>query len=350
MPHTTNKAVVTHIWPYNQHFNPDAQPVSGERETDVWEELRELTFDDELRGKVVFATHVTDSPIGEDIVMEELLKGDFVHSRVQFWEPREVECKVHRHANPARLRKLVNGLDAVERLIETPAQPARNEVVKKNIAWNLGSKANAEDVIYRRREISALVLWEPCEDEHLTHLDKVVNNCPDLLIYIFHSECRADKYGVERDGSPKEASLWDTQSEMSDEKELQAVIEHVAHEGESTWIFGYAKHGKTWIWLCVVKALLTGEPLFNLPDLKVPKKSKRVIYLCPEATRTSLRRRLKVLGLMSHLYDPITNPEGRLYLRSLSKGAKLQLDDPKLFELTKGADIFIDTAVRYLEG
>jgi hypothetical protein len=192
------------------------------------------------------------------------------------------------------------------------------------------------------------VLWQP-EEWQLEYLNKVVNECPGLPIYIFHTyDC--DKYGVEREGNNIGASLWDTQSEMSADNELQPVIEHVAHEGESTWIFGYAKHGKTWIWLCVVKSLLTGEPLFNVPDLKVPRKSTRVIYLCPEAGRTSLRKRLKVLNLMGHLYDPITNPEGRLYLRSLSKGAKLKLDDPKLFELAKGADIFIDTAVRYLEG
>jgi RecA-family ATPase len=137
---------------------------------------------------------------------------------------------------------------------------------------------------------------------------------------------------------------------MTDEKELRDVIKHIAHEGESTWIFGYAKHGKTWIMLCIVKALLSGEPLFNVTDLEVPRQAKRVIYLCPEATRTSLRFRLKMLGLMDHLYDPITNPNGRLYLRSLSKGVKLGLDNSELLKLGKGADIFIDTAIRYLEG
>ena len=197
-----------------------------------------------------------------------------------------------------------------------------------------------------------------CDGDDLRHLSYLKEMGVRTPIYIFHDGFHSEKWGVEIDGdqdrayrkSESGAALWDTQSEMSDEKELQPVIEHLAHEGESTWIFGYAKHGKTWIWLCVVKALLTGEPLFNVPDLKVPQKSRRVIYLCPEAGRTSLRKRLKVLGLIEHLYDPITNPEGRLYLRSLSKGSKLKLDDPKLFELAKGSDVFIDTAVRYLEG
>ena len=57
-----------------------------------------------------------------------------------------------------------------------------------------------------------------------------------------------------------------------------------------------------------------------------------------------------MLGLIEHLYDPITNPDGVLYLQTLSKGCKIALTDPVLLELAKGADIFIDTAVRYLEG
>jgi len=39
-----------------------------------------------------------------------------------------------------------------------------------------------------------------------------------------------------------------------------------------------------------------------------------------------------------------------LYLQTLSKGTKISLTSPLLLELAKGADIFIDTAVRYLEG
>jgi RecA-family ATPase len=57
-----------------------------------------------------------------------------------------------------------------------------------------------------------------------------------------------------------------------------------------------------------------------------------------------------MLGLIEHIYDPITNPDGRLYMRSLSKGIKLDLDNTELLELVKGADIFIDTAIRYVEG
>jgi hypothetical protein len=196
--------------------------------------------------------------------------------------------------------------------------------------------------------ITTVVLRQPAKAKYL---DRFCKALPDVTVY---SLCDMDPTDegrslVQRFGGSG-ASLWDTQSEMTDEKELPDVVKHIAHEGESTWIFGYAKHGKTWIMLCVVKALLTGEPLFNVPNLEVPRKSRRVIYLCPEASRTSLRKRLKMLGLIEYLYDPITNPTGRLYLRSLSKGPKLNLDAPELLAMTKGADIFIDTAIRYMEG
>lgn len=353
---TTNNKGITHIWPYNKALNPSAEPFSDEREGDVWEEMRDLTFDDNVRGNIAVATHVSDiASVSKAIVTDELTKGDVVYSRVKFWTTRELQCNIYRPATPAGSFVVTAVTDALTEEVESqtdyPAEPARNEVIKKTIPWNLGSKADADDAIaaYKRHDISALVLWEPNEDQHLTHLPMVKKSCPDLPIYIFHLEGRADKYGVERPANTF-GSMWDTHSDMVNEKQLQAVIEHIANVWENTWIFGPPKQGKTWVMLCIVKALLTGEPLFGVERLRVPCKSKRVIYLCPEASRTSLRKRLAMLGLIEYLYDPITNPEGRLFLRSLSKGPKLDLDNTELLELAKEADIFIDTAVRYVEG
>jgi hypothetical protein len=364
--HITNTLVgVTHVWPYSKLVNPEAQPFSSEREADVWDELRDLTFDEDMRGEICVALHATvnHDAFASDFA-EELQQDDVVNNRVSFYVPREVEFNIHRPATEAwsyqRLRSVAeaykqgpNGLEEVPDTsdpIMVPAEPAHDEVEKRTIPFHLGSKLDAEEAIrqHRNHEICALVLWHPDESQ-LKYLPMVHSRCPDLPVYIFHYEYRGDKYGVEREGAHA-GSLWDTQSEMADDKELQAVIEHIANQGESTWIFAPPKHGKTWVMLCIVKALLTGQPLFNVPGLRVSHPSKRVIYLCPEASRTSLRKRLKMLGLMEHLYDGNTNPEGRLYLRSLSKGPKLNLDDPELLKLVEGADIFIDTAIRYLEG
>lgn len=76
---------VTHIWPYNRLINPDAQPFSSEREADVWDELRDLTFDKDAHGDIWVTTHVA---VHHEQVKKEfanaLLKDDVVYNRVSF--------------------------------------------------------------------------------------------------------------------------------------------------------------------------------------------------------------------------------------------------------------------------
>jgi AAA domain len=202
--------------------------------------------------------------------------------------------------------------------------------------------------------ITRLALYLQAEQQK-TQLPMVLERFPDLVVY--HVD--AEWYDYQPTDDDEEclvslgddpAKIWDTQSEVEQEKDLPWLIEGIAHDGESTWFGGLPKAGKTWVMLCVLLALLNCTPLFGDDRLKVPRKAKRCVYLCPEAGRGSIKKRLKMLGLIEHLYDPITNPEGRLYLQTLSKGRKIALTDPLLLELAKGADIFVDTAVRYLEG
>ncbi|HWO27988.1 MAG TPA: AAA family ATPase [Candidatus Acidoferrum sp.] len=335
--YTTNRAGVTHIYPKmpfvlgeqdaagNKVPEPAQKPISDERTGDVFYELRELTFEDEP-GCIFVLTH-DEFEDSRDDFRKQLQKDDVEMGAIQFAPPYEVDRVIHKEGKERR--------------------------TTEQLPFSLASKFCAENVISRYKgkttpPITALVLWYPEEWCHLKYLDKVAKACPDLPIYVFHGY-HLDKYGVDRGGNPI-GSLWDTQSDMLNENELQPVIEHITNVGENTWIFGPPKQGKTWIMLCIVKSLLTGEPLFGVEHLRVPCKSKRVIYLCPEASRSGLTKRLKMLGLIEHIYDPITNPDGRLYLRSLSKGIKLGLDNTELLKLAEGTDIFIDTAIRYVEG
>jgi hypothetical protein len=342
-----NQVLMIHVWPepdaVGKVLCPDSKPVSDEREEEVWERLRSLTTNPNVRRDILVMTCSQQYAADHAEVLEEFQRDNCMPDRIKFLEPhKETRLKWH-------------------------AKTKRREEVEVITPFTLACATDAKEIANycHSGKYSALLIWHPRGNKdhgpdgddlrYLTHLKDSNVRTP---IYIFHDSPHSKKWGVEVDGDANRAyrklesgaALWDTQSEMSNAEELPDVIKHIAHEGESTWIFGYAKHGKTWIMLCIVKSLLTGEPLFNVTDLEVPRKAKRVIYLCPEAGRTSLRRRLKMLGLMDHLYDPITNPEGRIYLRSLSKGPKLDLDNPTLLELAKGADIFIDTAIRYLEG
>src|SRR5579871_967032 len=352
MTDTLISKAITHIWPGNKLVNPDAQPFSNERESDVWDEVRELTYDNDARGGVAVLLHTGCAhEDAKETFTEEIVKDHVVISNVKFFAPRELESEIYHPEQPERTVAFRRPSGEIVNPTTIPLQPAHTETIKEKIPFHLGSRLDADEVIrcHRKGEIGALVLRGPDESEHLKYLPKVTTACPDLPIYIFHSYYREDRWGVERE-SGCGGSLWDTQSDILNDKELQPLIEHVANVQENTWIFGPPKHGKTWIMLSVVKALLTGEPLFGVSDLKVPNISKRLIYLCPEAGRAVLRKRLNMIGLTKFLYDPISNPVGRLYLRSLSMGPKLNLDDPRLLELARESDIFIDTAVRYVDG
>lgn len=359
---------VTHIWPYSKLVNPEAQPFSNEREEDVWDELRSLTFDDDVRGDIGVAVHSTFHHNADaNDFKKRLEEDDVVNSRVKFYHPREVKLNIHRPATPEHTFQPLRSVDEefklgpdgweevpdASALIVITAEPARDEKETRAIPFHLGSKADAENVIkqHRNHEICALVLWYPDDAHQLKYLAMVRSRCPELPIYIFHCDYRTDRYGVEREGQPRDVrELFETQSTFEKEVEMKWVIERIAYEGESTWFAALPKQMKTWVMLCVVKALLTGSPLFGDERFRVSNKSKRVIYLIPEAGRGSVKKRLKLLDLMGFLYDPITNPEGKLFVRTLSAGQKIKLTDPMLLEFAKDADIFIDTAVRYLEG
>jgi len=194
---------------------------------------------------------------------------------------------------------------------------------------------------------TVVTLWQDGRDRYLKLFADAL---PRIDVY---NICYADPTGKKRSFARrfgKGAEVWDTQSEVENEQDLPPIIQGIAHVGESTWLAGLPKVGKTWVMLCILLALLTGLPLFGDDRLTVPHKATRCIYLCPEAGRGSIKKRLKMLGLIEYLYDPITNSDGALYLQTLSKGTKIALTDPVLLELAIGADIFIDTAVRYLEG
>jgi hypothetical protein len=232
-----------------------------------------------------------------------------------------------------------------------PAREASTKTVEVKLRTHLGNKKAVRSLarILKQSNVSLLVIFEPDEEGgDLDCLRDLQAECPNLDIVIFHEWCW--QYGVEVIGGDDPATMWDTKSQAESEPDLQWVIALLAHVGESTWFGALPKVGKTWVLLCILKSLLTGNPLFSDARLTVPSKAKRCIYLCPEAGMSSMRSRLKKLGLIEHLYDPITNPEGRLYLRTLSKGQKLPLDDRMLLEMAKDAYIFIDTAIRYLEG
>src|SRR6266478_3599779 len=197
-----NKARIIHVYPKMPftlgerdeagHFipEPEQQPISDEREGDVWYELRELTFE-EQPGSIFVATHEVEvDPRGLDArgqFLRRLEKEETMEGRVCFLPNLTLTTQIRKEG--------------------------KTVTKKERLPWNLGIKECADEVIrrcslHRGKDVEpllALVLWQADYYEmhrgvdYLKYLPLVKSKCPDLPIYLFH-DYHIGKYGVEREG------------------------------------------------------------------------------------------------------------------------------------------------------
>jgi hypothetical protein len=120
------------------------------------------------------------------------------------------------------------------------------------------------------------------------------------------------------------------------------LIAGVLQDMGVTFLGSLPGHGKTWILLSIIKALLSGEPLFRY--FKVLQTVPRVIYLSPEVQLGQVRIRAERMGLGQYVKD------GRLLIRTLTEGPRPDLLDPDIRMAARGAVVILDTAVRFMEG
>jgi hypothetical protein len=125
---------------------------------------------------------------------------------------------------------------------------------------------------------------------------------------------------------------------------LRFVIDGFLQEAGVTLIGGLAGHGKTILMLAMAKALLEGSPLFGDKPFSVPRPAQHVLYLIPECSLGPFWSRIQLLRLQDHVRA------GRLFVRTLSSREQVSLDDPRLLRAAEGADVFLDTAVRFMDG
>lgn len=140
-------------------------------------------------------------------------------------------------------------------------------------------------------------------------------------------------------------SLFHTYDETMNAPPLKFAIEGFLQEDGITYLGGLAGHGKTLIMLNQAKSLLEGTPLFGYEPFKVTRMSDRVLYLVPESGLGPFVHRLKLFGLTEHVKS------GRLFYRTMTAiEQKTSLVDPRLLRAAEGADVFLDTAIRFMEG
>ncbi len=143
--------------------------------------------------------------------------------------------------------------------------------------------------------------------------------------------------------TPSYWDFFDTAEEFENATPLRFAVQGFLQCEAATLIAGLSGQYKTWLAMSVVKSLLSdAEMLWS--TFAVLHKAKHVIYLIPESGRGPFRHRLETLGLMPYVRN------GKLLVRTLSKGPAPRLQDPRLLAVVPDADVVLDTAVRFMQG
>jgi hypothetical protein len=138
-------------------------------------------------------------------------------------------------------------------------------------------------------------------------------------------------------------ALFHSYDELITAPPLRFAITNFLQEDGITFFGGLPGHGKTLVMLSVVKSLLTGNNLFSCENFKVTAPASRVIYLVPESGLGPFKHRLELFGLLEWVKS------GKLFVRTMSR-ERISLADPRVLKAAEGADVFLDTAVRFMEG
>jgi AAA domain/DnaB-like helicase N terminal domain len=139
-------------------------------------------------------------------------------------------------------------------------------------------------------------------------------------------------------------SIFHSADDFENAPPLRFAIENFLQEAGITLIGGLAGHGKTLLMLAMVRALLEAAPLFGHALFAVQQPAERVLYLIPESSIGPFKSRLQLFRMQEHIRS------GRLLVRTLSSREQIKLDDARLLKAAQGADVFLDTAVRFMLG
>lgn len=206
-------------------------------------------------------------------------------------------------------------------VIITPDNDAAGENYLESIAHSLAGKALSIKIARVPEKYKDISDWNPSREAYKLLVESAVewvDKPPENWRVIFHSF-----------------------EEFEHAPPLSFAIEGFLQNDAITAIAGLSGHGKTFVALSIVRALLFGPgKLWGL--FPVTERAEKVIYLIPESSITPFKHRLQLLGV----YSEIEND--RLLTRTLSKGPTPTLDDKAILYAAKNAHVIIDTGVRFL--
>ena len=138
-----------------------------------------------------------------------------------------------------------------------------------------------------------------------------------------------------------------SQDDILNAPPIEYAIDGFLQKDAITLIGGPPAAMKTYSALHVAKALLDGEGAFLFDQFRVAENAKRVIYLTPEASLTTFVARLRKLDML----DYALGREPRFRFNTISAEEPIHdLRDERLLPYIAGADIILDTVVRFGEG
>jgi hypothetical protein len=175
-------------------------------------------------------------------------------------------------------------------------------------------------------------------DELVEHLQAVERSCKDILDRAQKQYDIAYNELVAVLQPEKWRGLFHSWDEIKNAKEITFAIQDFLQNDAVTMIGGLPEHGKSLIVIADMKSLLDGTKLFDRFEVK--RKATRVLYLVPEGALTPIKERLYKFGLQEH--------KDRLFVRTLSADGDLALSDARLLKAVQGADVILDTAIRFL--
>jgi hypothetical protein len=144
--------------------------------------------------------------------------------------------------------------------------------------------------------------------------------------------------------NPPWRDLFHSYDETLNAPDISFAISGFLQEGGITMLGGLPGHGKTLAALAMAKAILQGPGARLFSNFHVMRETKRVVYLIPESGLAPFVSRLRTFGLIKYVGKT-------LFYRTFAKdGNDLLLTDERLIQACKGADVFLDTAVRFMEG
>jgi len=175
---------------------------------------------------------------------------------------------------------------------------------------------------------------EPC---YLCGGPLVDGNC---IAYHWHDKTHLRNHARLGIDSPSSA-LFHTLAETDNSPGVTFLIEGFLQCEGVTAIAAPVRERKSLISLNIAHALVTGEKLFG--HFEVVKRPECVIYLCPESSLGPFANRVKSIGLRDHVGKTF-------FYRTMSAEGNLKLDDEDLQTILPGSVVFLDTAIRFLEG